>query len=245
MLKTEQQQARERILDASVQLFSQKGYDGTRVSEIAEAANVTKALIYYYFKSKEDILDHLVRFLLDNATAMTMDFIHTNIVQMIKDGRLDILPDRLHFNDNAAIRCFLENVQVYFEKVLDYLLQYRHILRIFMLESLKDSKHNTKLFRLMDFFGDSEKNLLLKTISAADQDFNYTPELLVFKFFYAICPIVSFAVYYDDYQKMSNFSDDQLRTAFLQSSRIIFGSLVSGQDILLKNNQLEKDLSHR
>ncbi|NLY91133.1 MAG: TetR/AcrR family transcriptional regulator [Firmicutes bacterium] len=236
MVNIEQQQAKERILNASIQLFSQKGYDGTRVSEIAEVAKVTKALIYYYFKSKEEILDHLVHSLLENAAAMTMDFIHTNIVQMIKDGRLDILPDRLHFMDKAAIECFLENAQVYFEQVLDYVLEYRQIIRILMLESLKDSKHHNELFQLMDFTRSDEGNLILKTISAVDQEFSYSHDLLVFNFFYTICPLLNFAVYYDEYQALSGLSGNQLRTAFLRSSQIIFRSLITGQDILLKNH---------
>jgi len=108
-----------------------------------------------------------------------------------------------------------------------------------MLESLKDSKHHNQLLRLMDFTWNREVNPIFKTIAEADQDFNYSPDLIIFKFFYTICPMVSFAVYYDDYKIMSGLSGDQLRTAFLYSSQIIIGSLVSGQDILLKNNKIE------
>ncbi|MGI6530844.1 MAG: TetR/AcrR family transcriptional regulator [Bacillota bacterium] len=79
--------ARERIIKAATQLFSQKGYDATRVSDIATAADVNKALIYYYFKSKEDILDYMVHSLLNNAVSITMDFIQTNIVQMATHKR--------------------------------------------------------------------------------------------------------------------------------------------------------------
>jgi AcrR family transcriptional regulator len=43
-------EARERIIKAAIQLFSQKGYDATRVNDIASTANVNKALIYYYLK---------------------------------------------------------------------------------------------------------------------------------------------------------------------------------------------------
>lgn len=42
-------EAKERILHASIQLFSEKGFDATSVTEIAKSADVTKALIYYYF----------------------------------------------------------------------------------------------------------------------------------------------------------------------------------------------------
>jgi AcrR family transcriptional regulator len=47
---------RARILDTALDLFVEKGFDGTSLREIAEALGVTKAAIYYYFESKDDIL---------------------------------------------------------------------------------------------------------------------------------------------------------------------------------------------
>jgi AcrR family transcriptional regulator len=47
---------RERILDAALDLFIEKGYDGTSLREIAERLHFTKAALYYHFASKEDIL---------------------------------------------------------------------------------------------------------------------------------------------------------------------------------------------
>jgi TetR/AcrR family transcriptional regulator len=46
-------QTRARILDAAVRQFSENGLAGARTEHIAEAAGVNKALLYYYFKSKE------------------------------------------------------------------------------------------------------------------------------------------------------------------------------------------------
>ena len=46
-------QTRARILDAAVQQFSVNGLAGARTEQIADAAGVNKALLYYYFKSKE------------------------------------------------------------------------------------------------------------------------------------------------------------------------------------------------
>lgn len=45
---------------AAVELFSRKGYDGTPVREIVEAAGVTKPVLYYYFKSKDNLLATIV-----------------------------------------------------------------------------------------------------------------------------------------------------------------------------------------
>jgi AcrR family transcriptional regulator len=47
---------RQRILDVALDLFTQQGYDGTSLREIAEQLSITKAAIYYYFESKEEIL---------------------------------------------------------------------------------------------------------------------------------------------------------------------------------------------
>jgi AcrR family transcriptional regulator len=47
---------RERILNVALELFTEKGYDGASLREIAERLGVTKAAIYYHFASKDDIL---------------------------------------------------------------------------------------------------------------------------------------------------------------------------------------------
>jgi AcrR family transcriptional regulator len=47
---------RQRILDVALDLFTEQGYDGTSLREIAERLGVTKAALYYHFESKEDIL---------------------------------------------------------------------------------------------------------------------------------------------------------------------------------------------
>ncbi|MFM7319600.1 MAG: TetR/AcrR family transcriptional regulator [bacterium] len=44
----------------ALKLFARKGYTATSVNEIVEAAGVTKPMLYYYFKSKEQLARHLV-----------------------------------------------------------------------------------------------------------------------------------------------------------------------------------------
>jgi AcrR family transcriptional regulator len=46
---------RARILQVALELFTEQGYDKTSLREIAERLGVTKAALYYHFKSKEDI----------------------------------------------------------------------------------------------------------------------------------------------------------------------------------------------
>lgn len=47
--------ARDRIVSASVREFSEHGLAGARTDAIARAAKVNKAMLYYYFKSKDDL----------------------------------------------------------------------------------------------------------------------------------------------------------------------------------------------
>src|SRR5262245_29183203 len=47
---------RQRIQDVALELFAEQGYEKTSLREIAERLEVTKAALYYHFKTKEDIL---------------------------------------------------------------------------------------------------------------------------------------------------------------------------------------------
>ena len=51
---------RGRIQDVALELFTEQGYEGTSLREIAERLGVTKAALYYHFKTKEDIVASLV-----------------------------------------------------------------------------------------------------------------------------------------------------------------------------------------
>ncbi len=48
-------ETRSRILDAALSEFAANGLAGARTEQIATAAGVNKALIYYYFESKEKL----------------------------------------------------------------------------------------------------------------------------------------------------------------------------------------------
>ncbi|MFE0176081.1 TetR/AcrR family transcriptional regulator [Streptomyces sp. NPDC059002] len=47
---------RQRIQEVALALFAEQGYEKTSLREISEKLEVTKAALYYHFKTKEDIL---------------------------------------------------------------------------------------------------------------------------------------------------------------------------------------------
>src|ERR1700722_7064727 len=51
---------RERIQAVALELFAEHGYEKTSLREIADRLGVTKAALYYHFRTKEDILAGIV-----------------------------------------------------------------------------------------------------------------------------------------------------------------------------------------
>jgi len=47
----------ERILEAAKKVFHRKGFEGARMQEIADEAGINKALLHYYFRTKENLFD--------------------------------------------------------------------------------------------------------------------------------------------------------------------------------------------
>ncbi len=53
-------QSKQKVVDAAISLFFQKGFDGTSVRDIADQAGVNVSLISYYFKGKQGLLEHAI-----------------------------------------------------------------------------------------------------------------------------------------------------------------------------------------
>src|ERR1700748_2808016 len=54
-------ETRERLLRAAADVFAERGYDGTRVADIAAAAGVSNGALYAHFASKADLLVDALR----------------------------------------------------------------------------------------------------------------------------------------------------------------------------------------
>jgi len=67
---------KQQLLHAAEQLFTERGYGATRISDICAAAGVAKGLFYWYFPTKETLFAELVRTMrtrLRRAQAASMD----------------------------------------------------------------------------------------------------------------------------------------------------------------------------
>ena len=55
------EQTRARLLDAAARVLRDKGYAGARLSDIADAAEMHTPGVYYYFPSKDDLVEEVLR----------------------------------------------------------------------------------------------------------------------------------------------------------------------------------------
>lgn len=60
MMDERRTDTREAIRSVALELFAEQGYDKTSLREISERLGVTKAAVYYHFKTKEEILLSLI-----------------------------------------------------------------------------------------------------------------------------------------------------------------------------------------
>jgi TetR/AcrR family transcriptional regulator, cholesterol catabolism regulator len=65
--RTDSQERWRQILDVSSDLFRRKGYTGTSMNDISEAVGLLKGSLYYYIRSKEDLLFGILKGLHDDG----------------------------------------------------------------------------------------------------------------------------------------------------------------------------------
>ena len=77
--------SKQRILDAAFELMARNGYESTSISQIAAKANISKGLLYNYFKSKEDVLETLVYTAFSEGDKLMSEIIATEPEETLKN----------------------------------------------------------------------------------------------------------------------------------------------------------------
>lgn len=57
----------DRVFWSALTVFSERGYEGASIREIVERAKVTRPVLYYYFKSKEELFSRLLEFVTEQG----------------------------------------------------------------------------------------------------------------------------------------------------------------------------------
>lgn len=205
-MKRSESSSRDQILGAARQVFAEKGFDGARVDAIAAAAGVNKSLIYYYFKSKDEILN----------TIITDFFFHT------KEHTLELMRG-LSLTDEMAIERLFEQVFAFLESQSD-------LLRLIFMESLKQGSQleGTVLFRFLDMYLGTGLEDVLHMAQQYDIEVKQNADIgqiRVTEFFTMLAPVMLFIVLQDKWAEHYSVGKAELRRQFvtaLQQTHIAY-----------------------
>lgn len=182
-----------KILATAEGLFADRGYDGTGIQDIAVTAGVNKALIYYHFKNKQDIIDSLFRRTLEEM--FSMQGAARSRVRSAAGG--ERVEERLAF-------------------IIGYLEKKRKILKVMMMESLKETPEgHLSLFQCASMI--IEKNVAEMMTALHDTKKNVDrSELLMHEFFTGFIPIIFFAIFKDTWADFFNCGKEETMRLFMK-----------------------------
>ncbi len=107
--KEESGKTRQGILDAAFDVFTSKGFMRTTLSDVAEAAGVTRGAIYWHFKDKVDLFMALSDEIEGEAGVRPED-IDQGRMQSLDDIREELLKYLAHFEKKDRYAVFYEMV---------------------------------------------------------------------------------------------------------------------------------------
>ena len=179
---------RERILRAAERLFAAKGFDATSVSSVAEEAGVNKALVYYYFDSKADLLASLFTDMLDEMRA-----------------RAGTASDSASLTDKIA-------------REIAHLSEHRRTLALLLTQALKQDNESPALFEAADEMIEEELTARgFPSRSDEDSSSADRRSALVHEFFTGIIPVVAFVTLRDRFCTHFGIDADEADTLFLDA----------------------------
>jgi len=91
------EERKDEIIKTAQKLFIEKGFAETRVSEIVKSINVSQGVFYYYFSSKDEIIDEIIDRYIKQLISSTVEIFQNNQLSALE--KLVRMSDRqLHIN---------------------------------------------------------------------------------------------------------------------------------------------------
>jgi TetR/AcrR family transcriptional regulator len=98
------EETRRRILDAAEAEFARKGYDGTRLRDVALAVGVHHALLHHYFKDKEGLFRAVLERAIESVSSRAFAVLRsTGDLSALTESFVETLVDFLAENKHLAL----------------------------------------------------------------------------------------------------------------------------------------------
>ena len=135
---------KESILNEALKQFSQKGFDGTSMSDIAKPLGISKAALYKHFESKQQIFDLIIA----ESEVKYRDFFEQLSIHFPDDSDAKMNKKDLDVYSNITAEGLCENVLAFvnFSMNDEYSRQVRRMLTISQFQSSELSEMYTKRY---------------------------------------------------------------------------------------------------
>lgn len=186
--------AEERILKAATDVFAEKGYDAAGVEEIARRANVTKPLIYYYFKGKRTILEEIIKRYLEKVVEEKEKYVNsiTNL------------------NKETLYESFDERVGIFSEN--------KKVLKVIAMEMLKDTSMDDsilgKVYQMYDIY---MPKIVKKGINSEE-----LMDVIIASFFFGTMPTLTLTLFGDKFCEFYNMDKEELDERFFKAMKSLY-----------------------
>ena len=101
-MEEQDKKSEEKILDAARDVFIEKGFDGARMEEISKKAGINKALLHYYYRTKEKLFDSIFDLVMG-------DFFRDTIAKMSSDAPFF---EKIEYFVNAYLTIIMKNPHI-------------------------------------------------------------------------------------------------------------------------------------
>ncbi len=176
---------KKRILEESEKLFSAKGFDRTGIDEIAKKVGITKSVIYYHFKNKDEILQRMMEKFFDEALEFKKQIADLYFADP-KNHLKQTIDETIRFGENR-----------------------KQMAKILLMESIKNSE-KVPLFKYWEerapVITDMHKEKI-KDLTASD--------IMLQAFFMHYLPYLGYLVFSDRFCDYFHIEEEEMREKFV------------------------------
>lgn len=189
-------QTRLRILEEAEKLFAERDYAGTGMEKIARRVGIAKSVIYHHFKNKDEILQTLIDDFFDAAAELNRR-----------------LPAKYGVSCKRPGETSPEIVENLMREFVDFLAPRKWMLRIVLLESIKES-NDIPLFAIVRKFQTVSEEccgIVTETLNERLAD------VRVADFFMNFLPVFAFLVFQDKWSERQGLDPDSVQKSFIDT----------------------------
>ncbi len=101
------QENKKKILESSIRIFSEKGIHQATLADIAASAGISKGTLFYYYKSKDDLLYDILEISTNEITALIANVIQASNGQVSKETFLLVFNSLLKYDFLMKINYYI------------------------------------------------------------------------------------------------------------------------------------------